>query len=293
MILMLKLKKVDISDAEFIGDLMRRCPSEQFINCFESFFLWSEVYSIEYAQYRDLLIFKMTYNGQTSFFYPLGTGDVLSLFRELSKQFGTLRINKLNPDQILKISGFLPSENYTSISLPENYEYIFDTDKFRYYRGDSMKAKRNFVNFFKKNFEWSYEPISEKNIEYNRKFAEQFSGDDTFDDDNAALFVAIDNYTKLSLDGAVIRVEGDVRAMFICAPLGEEGSGAGLFLRADHQFKGIIPLLYQEFFLHNPAYKRINLGEDLGLEGLRKNKESYNPDSLLELTNIELYVGSI
>ncbi len=68
--------------------------------------------------------------------------------------------------------------------------------------------------------------------------------------------------------------------------LADGETAAGLFLRGDHDKKGVIPLLYQIYFLHHTEFRYFNFGEDLGIEGLRKNKLSFQPAELLELYDV-------
>ncbi len=96
------------------------------------------------------------------------------------------------------------------------------------------------------------------------------------------------DWESLTLEGGLIRIDGAISALFICSMLGDGETAAGLFLRGDHQKKGVIPLLYQIYFLHHTEFRTFNFGEDLGLEGLRKNKLSFQPTQMLELYEVDV-----
>lgn len=291
MICMLDFKRITIEDADILNDRLCLSPSKQLVDCFEAFYLWKDVFDIEYAVEKDLLVCKMTYEGETSFFYPFGKGDVASVLRQMEvycvDRGIPFRLTKVASDHLASLDTVFPG-CFTAVAYRENAEYIYTADCFRSYSGSALQSKRNFVNYARKNYAWNYEPVSEGNLSACADFASEFDGEGSFDLDSEALTNALSDYTELALDGGIIRVNGKVAALLICAALGDGETAAGLFLRGRHEMKGVIPLLYQEFFKANPRYKYFNLAEDLGLEGLRKNKLSYNPTELLELYEVSV-----
>ncbi len=286
---MLEFKKIALGDAATIAAAARQNPSPQLIDCFEAFFLWRNLLEVAWAEWGGFLIFRVSYDDTPTFLFPWGAGDLAAVIRQMqdyavAENF-PFRISKATGAQAARLDAIFPGR-FRATYDPNRSEYLYSAEKFRCYRGDPLKAKRNFVNYAKKNFSWAYEAITQENLSECLDFARDFSGDDTFEVDNEALMELYDAFSQLAVEGGLIRIGGRVAAFLVVTPLGDLKTAAGLFLRGDHELKGVIPLLYQEFFLHHLEFERINLAEDLGLEGLRRNKQSYHPDEMLELCEI-------
>ena len=287
---MLEFKPITIKDGATIRPFLQQSPSRQLIDCFEAFYLWRDVLQVEWVKKDGLILFKVCYvSGVVQFLFPFGSGDPVPVLQELkaycTAQGYPLRLAKVRKEQLLFLQEAFPGE-LTAAAHRDHAEYIFDTDTFRSYRGSALQPKRNFVNFAKKNFDWTYEAVSEQNLAECRDFAAGFPGQGSLEDDNEALRNALEDYSQLKLDGGLIRIDGTIIALFIVSLLGDGETAAGLFLRGDHEKKGVIPLLYQEFFLAHSEFAYFNFGEDLGVEGLRKNKLSFQPLELLELYEV-------
>ena len=92
----------------------------------------------------------------------------------------------------------------------------------------------------------------------------------------------ITNYDKLGITGTVIRVDGNVRAFCYGIPLNRDYYDV-LIEKGDREFPGIYRVLRQESTkLNVTGEKYINFEEDVGVEGLRRLKESYCPEFMIE-----------
>ena len=89
-------------------------------------------------------------------------------------------------------------------------------------------------------------------------------------------------FNELGLTGGVIRIGGDVAAFTIGEKLNNETFCVHIE-KADTQYNGIYVGINNSFARAAAAgYKYINREEDLGLEGLRRSKQSYHPAFLLK-----------
>lgn len=285
--MILDFQPITLEDRTKIAAYLSLAPSKQLVGCFEAFYLWRDVLKIEWAECDGFALFRVHYQpGVPSFLFPFGAGDpagVLAALREHCAAQGIpFTLAKVRKEQLKHLPG-----GFTAEASRNHAEYLYDTTIFRAYTGKALQPKRNFVNYARANFDWHYEAVSAGNLHECQLFAEKFDGDASFADDSAALQNALADFENLSLAGGLIRTDGTISALFIGALLADDETAAGLFLRGDRDKKGVIPLLYQVYFLHHTEFRWFNFGEDLDIEGLRKNKLSFQPTELLELYDVD------
>lgn len=288
---MIEFRPITLKDEAKIRRYLALSPSKQLVDCFEAFYLWRDVLQVEWAETGGCALFKVHYDSRSpQFLFPFGAGDPADALRELeayvAAQGYPLRLAKVRKEQAEYLRGAFPGR-LNAAPHRDHAEYLFATETFLNYVGKALQPKRNYVNYARKHYDWFYETVSDENLAECRRFASTFDDDESFEDDSAALKNALDEYGSLQLRGGLIRVGGEIAALFICAMLGDGETAAGLFLRGDHEKKGVIPLLYQIYFLHHPEFRYFNFGEDLGVEGLRRNKLSFQPAELLELYEVD------
>ena len=95
----------------------------------------------------------------------------------------------------------------------------------------------------------------------------------------------MDHFEALGLEGGLIRINGSVAAFTIGDRLNGDTYDVH-FEKAYAGIQGAYAMINREFARwvreHHPDIKYLNREEDMGVEGLRKAKESYYPDLLLE-----------
>lgn len=282
-------KKISLDERELFDKYFSKCPSQQIIYSFDLLYIWKDVEHVEFATTpKSLIIRGLEPEKGYYYFFPFGCGDIelaMPLIEADARSRGEkVRLLSVNAKQAARLA-----EEFTGrfdiTTNRDNSEYLYTTETFMYYRGSALQAKRNYVNFAKKNFTWGFEPISRANIDDCFELAHRAygEGNDSFELDQKLLKVSLDNYERLNLQGGAIRIDGRIEAMIICSPLSDGKTLAGLYLRANHDLKGVAPLLLQEYFLHYTDFKFFNFDQDMGIEGLRKNKLSFQPCELIDL----------
>jgi hypothetical protein len=92
----------------------------------------------------------------------------------------------------------------------------------------------------------------------------------------------------LNLTGGTIRIEGKIEAFTVGEAL-NPSTAVCHFEKAMPQFQGLAQVINQWFAKNNLGdFAYVNREQDLGIPGLRKAKESYFPDHLVEKVRIVL-----
>ncbi|MDR3086280.1 MAG: phosphatidylglycerol lysyltransferase domain-containing protein, partial [Christensenellaceae bacterium] len=104
--------------------------------------------------------------------------------------------------------------------------------------------------------------------------------DENVEAERAALALAAGHYAAMGLEGLFIRAEGRVLA-FAIGCLGAGDCFDVVFEKAYGEVQGAFAIINREFARlirqRHPEVVFVNREDDMGLEGLRKAKESYHP----------------
>ncbi len=292
---MLEFRQIEISDREWINELLKK---SDFMGCEYSFannMAWRRLSDSTISRYKDFYIVKAENEEYTCFSFPAGEGNYSELFSELKKcaeyEGKPLVITGVTKKG-LNVFRSLYTEDEFEVSLTDgSSDYIYLTEELINLKGRKFHQKRNHLAKID-NYNWTFHPMSEKFFDdcislsvlgYNEKkgyddhssVAEQF-----------AIHTYFTHFDELGLKGGVITVDGIVKAFTIGEPINSDTFCVHIE-KADTQINGIYQAINNEFLKYAAAdFKYVNREEDLGIEGLRRAKKSYNPVFLLDKYNV-------
>lgn len=168
-------------------------------------------------------------------------------------------------------------------------DYIYETEKLATLAGKKLHGKRNHINKFKQLYpDWSYESLSDENVEACFQMALKWRNSNGCNDDpekNAEMCVSLNSlrlYKELGFKGGVLRNGEKIVAFTV----GEELCKDTFVVHIEKAFadvQGAYPMINQQFVEHECMdYTYVNREDDAGEEGLRKAKLSYRPAFLEE-----------
>ncbi len=173
------------------------------------------------------------------------------------------------------------AEKYHFEYNPNDSDYLYYTDKFKTYPGKKMHKKRNLLNQFERNKDILVTPITDDVLNEARAVLnlwQQTSPQELSTSDYSQCFEALDMRNELNLTGFIVFSEGKPVGFLLGEPLNDETYTIH-FAKADISFKGAYQFLFSHFAnYYCPDYRYMNQEQDMGDEGLRKNKISYRPD---------------
>jgi hypothetical protein len=100
--------------------------------------------------------------------------------------------------------------------------------------------------------------------------------------EDMAVYEALKHFEKLEIQGGAILIDSKVQA-FSLGELLNPDTAVIHIEKANPEFTGIYAAINQMFCWEAFAHvKYVNREQDLGVEGLRKAKQSYYPDHMVE-----------
>ena len=290
---MLEFKTPGISDKPWVDECLKHANSMNCEYTFGNLFVWADAYATEICRYKDFFICRWGEGKNIAYSLPLGEGDFTDAINAIindAKQNGAVpRIYGVTAGYVMMLQEAFTGKFTYHYDSGIN-DYIYSTKKMAELSGKKYHGKRNHITNFKKNHpDWQFETIDKTNIgeciALHMKCLDEKNEEDNEDytDEFEAVLKAFQNYDALGFVGGLIRVDGEVIAYTMGEPQQNGRCFISHFEKAPAEMQGAFPIINQEFTkncLMN--YEYVNREEDLGIDGLRKAKQSYHPEILLE-----------
>ena len=260
---------------------------------FVNLYLWGRQKA---AFLHGQLVFFSQFNRKSVYLFPVGNGDkaaAIEAIMEDARERGIpCRIAGLTRDDRALLEQLFPGKLQYHYDR-DSFDYIYDIHDLAELKGRKYQKKRNHLNRFRDAYPaHSLEPITGENIDevtalvekwYALRLAENPHGD--FQLEQEAIGKALRKGRILSLEGLLLRVDGQPVAMTLGSRSNETtfdihfekalDSADGAYVAINNGFARYLREKYPEVLW-------LNREDDMGIEGLRKAKESYNPNRLLE-----------
>jgi len=292
---MIEFKNVEIADKEWAKPLLTAADYGGCHQNFTNIFAWADFYNYQIARVRDFLVVKGFYEGVDYYFYPAGRGDVRPVLEEMrhdARERGYRFVMLgLSSENYRELEQLYPGQFEFRKMHEGSFDYVYRIEKLVHLKGNKLHSKRNHINYFKKTFSnWRFELITEDNLEecwqMNLKWCEQHSSENAvIASECCAVKRCFENFEALGLEGALIRLDGQV----IAYTMGEQLNSKTYVIHVEKAFseiRGAYQMINREFaaYVHQkyPHLIYMNREEDMGFEGLRKAKMSYYPDAMEE-----------
>ncbi|MCI8593625.1 MAG: DUF2156 domain-containing protein [Oscillospiraceae bacterium] len=285
-----------LTDKPWIDDVLRTSGVRGCEYNFTNLFAWSDPYCQQVAQVEGCLAVHVTGSMGGCYLYPVGGDEraaVAELRQDAAERDETFRMVCVLPEQRERLEGWF-SGCFAFEADRDGFDYLYDIERLCSLTGKKLHGKRNHINrFLEDNPQWSFEPITAANLTEciamdERWYQENlgYDGDETLREDGVALRKCMAHYDRMGLEGCLLRAGGRVVAFTMGEPMGESDTYDVHFEKAFSEVQGAYPMVNREFARwvreRHPNIRYLNREDDMGVEGLRKAKESYYPDILLE-----------
>lgn len=254
---------------------------------FATVFLWDVNDTMMMAAEDGILFIYNTFYNSIVFMPPYmkNDSDFLKAVGKISEYARekkiVYRLRGLRPEQ----AALLDETKFLTASSRNDYDYIYNSDDLKYLRGKAFHSKRNFVTRFENTYNYTvsdYTPEDYDGLMALYEIWKDESSHSTLEVEKKAVERALKYHKQLDLRIAVIKVDGKY-AGFSVSSIECNGIVHTIFEKGLTEYVGIYQAINkfaaQRYF---PDGTFVNRQEDMGIEGLRRAKLSYNPVMLYE-----------
>lgn len=291
---MIDLHHVTLDDKRWIDPLVWAEGSSSADFNFGSIYLWDNSFHQLVGELGGRVIVMPCYEEKPFFAYPVGTGEFSPVIRELeayakAKGF-PFTLRGVTKDHLPMMEALYPGR-CTVESERDLWDYIYSAEKLDTLSGKHLHGKRNHINRFEEENSWSFSPLVPADFPECMALLDTWLSKNPEDidagasDEYVAIRRAFADYEGLGMRGGILRVDGSIVAFTMGEPVCEH-TFVVHFEKACADINGAYPMINREFVRlirrEFPSVQWINREDDMGLESLRKAKESYHPDHMVE-----------
>ena len=287
---MLEFSKISPKDIVRYNKYRKKDPSNASEASFTTLFIWDGYYSLECSENGEFFFLRFNIKGKApSYFFPIGDGDIKKAVDELSEYAESKGeklvfrlVSKENKDVLLKFYG----DRFAVKESRDSFDYVYLTEKMISLSGKKLHSKRNHLNYFLQNYDFEYKKVTDKALlekcaeKAYQLIASKKRNKNSFE--LGAMKSYFENYFNFNQKGAVIQVNDEIVAMSFGEKISEDTALIQIEL-ADDTYRGAYQAI-NKLFCKNEwnSFTYVNREEDMGIEGLKKAKMSYQPEFLIK-----------
>ena len=289
----LNFKPVEAEDLEKLNPFFCKRPNKTCDSVFLDSFIWREYYNVRYAvSDNKAILWLMDLDGKTGSAMPICSEEDLEYyFWKLVEYFNTelkapLYINLADEEAVEQLGLKNMPDKFKITEQVDLKDYLYDGNAMRTLSGKKLHKKKNHLNAFKREYEGRYEYrrlcCSDRGDVW--KFLDRWreeKGEEVeehLDYEVRGIHGILKNCSLLNVRMSGVYIDGHLEAFTIGSYNPLEQMAVIHIEKANPEIRGLYQFINQQFLIEEfPEAVLINREDDLGLEGLRKAKLSYNP----------------
>jgi hypothetical protein len=255
---------------------------------------WATVYGLYWAWADQMVWIKQTIPKEV-FWAPVAPWPDIDWNLCFDKHFNSTAVFHRVPEDLMVLWKEKIGNRIVIEESRDHWDYLYDVNELTQLSGRRFHKKKNLLNQFKKNYDFQFVPLDLEMIDMAMALQEDWctwrdcKSLDALAAENLAISRVLGSWEKLTgPTGGAILVDRKMIAYTIAEPLSEDTLVIH-FEKGNFDFKGTyqaVNQMFLEYFGQN--FKIVNREQDLGDEGLRKSKLSYNPSDFLKKYRINL-----
>lgn len=287
----LEFKPIEAEDIKILTPYFCQRPNRTCDSVFLDSFLWRDYYDVRFAVSDGKAIqWLMTMDGQIHSAMPVCRAEDLNhYFFEMVHYFNEelqlpFKIYLADGEAIEALK--LDPEKYEVQEAEDLKDYLYDGESMRTLAGKKLHKKKNNLNAFKKAYEGRYEyrrlccsdgcDVWEFLDKWRENKGQEV--EEHLDYEVEGIHEILRNCSVLNVRMGGIYIDGRMEAFTIGSYNPYEKMAVIHIEKANPEMRGLYQFINQQFLIHEfPDAVLVNREDDMGLEGLRQAKMSYQP----------------
>lgn len=287
----LRFKKVEAQDMERMSPFFGLRPNKTCDSVPLESFLWKDYCNVRYAIADEkAVLWLMELDGEVYSAMPACKLEDLPIYFKLTEDYFNEVLHKpfrigLGDEEAVKALE-LDENDYEVIEDEDLKDYLYDGEALRNLSGKKLRKKKNHINGFLRDYEGRYEyrPLvceDRQDVWTFLDFWRDQKGEETeahLDYEVEGIHEVLRNFKYFKVKMAGIYIDGKLEAFTMGSYNPYEKMAVIHIEKANPGIRGLYQFINQQFLIHAfPDVSLVNREDDLGIEGLRKAKLSYEP----------------
>lgn len=298
---MIEFSELTINDKALFDEYFKEYKPQASELTFTNLFMWRGLYKFRFAEIGGFLCVVSAMDGKPPYaFMPAGHatgsdfGEAISgLQGYFSKNGWQLQFRRITEDELPYFKEYVKAGE--DIVFDRNSsDYVYRAEDLIKLAGKKYDGKRNHIKRFKRENEYEYVSMDEEHIDECLRIVEEWCAERGGDaqpelyNEKIANGELLRNFSTLDYRGALLKVNGKYEG-FTAGEMLNDNTAVIHIEKANSRVNGLYTMINQQFCENQwNGAKYINREQDLGIEGLRKAKLSYNPVKLINKYTVTL-----
>lgn len=287
----LEFRPIEAEDINKLTPFFNLRPNKTCDSVFLDSFLWRDYYNVRFAISDGKAIqWLMSMDGEAHSAMPMcREEDLEQYFFEMVDYFNQVlkqpfKIYLADEEAVMALK--LDPDRFEVIEQEDLKDYLYDGEAMRKLSGKKLHKKKNHLNAFLKEYEGRYEykklccsdryDVWDFLLKWRETKGEQV--EEHLDPEVEGIHEILKNCSDLRIKMGGVYIDGNLEAFSIGSYNSLENMAIIHIEKANPEIRGLYQFINQQFLIHAfPDAALVNREDDLGLEGLRKAKMSYNP----------------
>ncbi len=285
-------QELELQHQEEINHFLRHDLPQTSELTFTNLYVWRGLYQPIWRRSFGCLVIIMQPQGGKPYALPPVIGPEGDPMAALSALIGDLQAMGAAPKACRVgahfVDNHLDQDRFDAQMDRDQSDYVYSAQELIKLSGKRFHKKKNHLNKFLKNSQYTYKPLDQETVECVLEMQESWCQlrdcrqDSSLMNEDRAIFEALTHFDRLGYEGGSIIINDVVEAFSLGEPLNQDTAVIHIE-KANPEIPGLYAAINQMFAANAwSEMTYINREQDLGVPGLRKAKDSYQPHHMVD-----------